>query len=149
MKVMKNETIRTPRSVATCPYTHPHNQRSGTDGHHVVGVPVLVSAPDCRERRQRNDDGLDSGVPPEVPPAATLQIDLTRGDYKLQQRVPFVGEAQSVTIENIAAGPWDVTVRLLDESGIPTYEGAGSAHVQAGKSVNTHVVLMPVPDSWQ
>lgn len=85
------------------------------------------------------------GALPMTATDTTLHIELTRDGHKLQQQVPFADGPQTVTIENIAAGPWGVKVKLLDETGVPTHEGGGTALVYVGTTAHVNITLYPRP----
>lgn len=89
------------------------------------------------------------GSLPALAADTTLHIELTRDRHKLQQQAPFADGPQTVTIENIAAGPWDVKVQLLDETGVPTYEGGGTALVHVGTTAHVNITLYPRPGQLQ
>lgn len=78
-------------------------------------------------------------------PGALLHIELTRDNIVLQQQVPFSGMDGSVTIDNLAAGSWNITVQLLDETGVPTHEGDGQVHVNVGTVTHTDIAVAPRP----
>lgn len=79
--------------------------------------------------------------------AAIFYIRLQRDNYTLQQQVPY-DKGRSITIENIAAGPWHVTVLLVDDAGVATHSGSDEVYVAKGQTSYVHIPLHPRPGDF-